>query len=68
MSAAPGKAAAPTAAPRCPVCGKPQVKANRPFCSKRCAEVDLGRWLKGQYAVPGEPAGRIDDPAGDEHE
>jgi len=43
------------------LCGKPQDKAHRPFCSKRCAEVDLGRWLKGQYAVPGEPVGGIDD-------
>jgi endogenous inhibitor of DNA gyrase (YacG/DUF329 family) len=68
VSPAPGKAAARQAAPRCAVCGKPQDKVHRPFCSKRCAEVDLGRWLKGQYAVPGEPTGRIDDPAGDEYE
>jgi len=49
----------------CPICGKPKVAAHRPFCSKRCAEVDLGRWLKGQYALPGDPSdeigGRIDD-------
>ena len=41
---------------RCPICRAPTVKAHRPFCSKRCADVDLGRWLKGAYAVPGEPA------------
>jgi endogenous inhibitor of DNA gyrase (YacG/DUF329 family) len=41
---------------RCPVCGKPQDKAFRPFCSKRCADVDLARWFRGDYAVPGEPA------------
>ena len=41
---------------RCPVCGKPPVEAFRPFCSKRCADVDLARWLRGDYAVPGEPA------------
>jgi endogenous inhibitor of DNA gyrase (YacG/DUF329 family) len=40
----------------CPVCQKPVEKAYRPFCSKRCADVDLGRWLNGSYAVPGEPA------------
>jgi endogenous inhibitor of DNA gyrase (YacG/DUF329 family) len=36
----------------CPVCGKPAVQAYRPFCSRRCADVDLGRWLKGSYAIP----------------
>ncbi len=63
-----GKAAASKASPRCPICAKPMIKAHRPFCSKRCAEVDLGRWLKGQYAVPGEPVGRIDEPVDDELE
>ena len=61
MMAGAGKAAASKATPRCPICGEPTVKAHRPFCSKRCAEVDLGRWLKGRYVVPGEPAGRIDE-------
>ncbi|MEO1104560.1 MAG: DNA gyrase inhibitor YacG [Pseudomonadota bacterium] len=37
---------------KCPVCGKPQVEATRPFCSKRCADVDLHRWLGGHYAIP----------------
>ena len=41
----------------CPLCGKPADHDNRPFCSRRCADVDLGRWLRGGYAVPGEPAG-----------
>jgi endogenous inhibitor of DNA gyrase (YacG/DUF329 family) len=36
----------------CPICGKPRVEEYRPFCSKRCADVDLGRWLKGDYAIP----------------
>ena len=39
--------------PRCPVCGKPAAEATRPFCGKRCADVDLGRWFTGQYRVPG---------------
>lgn len=39
--------------PRCTVCGKPQVVKFRPFCSRRCAQIDLGRWLKGSYAIPG---------------
>ncbi|MEO8925650.1 MAG: DNA gyrase inhibitor YacG [Caulobacteraceae bacterium] len=39
-------------APACPVCGKPQEAAYRPFCSRRCADVDLHRWLAGRYAIP----------------
>ena len=36
----------------CPICGKDPQPAFRPFCSRRCADVDLGRWLTGAYAVP----------------
>lgn len=36
----------------CPICGKPVEERFRPFCSKRCADVDLNRWLSGVYAVP----------------
>ena len=43
----------------CPVCGKPQAQAFKPFCSKRCADIDLNRWLKGGYAIPGGPAGSV---------
>ena len=39
----------------CPICGKPATERYRPFCSKRCADVDLNRWLKGGYAIPGAP-------------
>ena len=38
----------------CPICKKPSDKAYRPFCSRRCADVDLGRWLTGGYAIPAE--------------
>lgn len=38
---------------RCAACGQPQQARFRPFCSKRCAEIDLGRWLKGAYTIPG---------------
>jgi endogenous inhibitor of DNA gyrase (YacG/DUF329 family) len=38
----------------CVVCGKPQVERFRPFCSRRCADVDLHRWLAGAYAVPSD--------------
>jgi len=37
----------------CPVCGKPSQQASRPFCSKRCRDVDLNRWFSGSYVVPG---------------
>ena len=37
---------------RCPICGKPTDQALKPFCSKRCADIDLNRWLSGVYAVP----------------
>jgi uncharacterized protein len=37
---------------RCPICGKPADARHRPFCSKRCALLDLGRWLKGDYRIP----------------
>ena len=36
----------------CPECAKPTVETYRPFCSKRCADLDLGRWLNGSYAIP----------------
>lgn len=36
----------------CPICGKPAVARFKPFCSKRCADIDLNRWLKGAYAIP----------------
>jgi endogenous inhibitor of DNA gyrase (YacG/DUF329 family) len=37
---------------RCPTCGAPTVIDVRPFCSKRCADIDLGRWFQGKYAIP----------------
>ena len=41
-------------AKRCPICGKPAVSEFRAFCSRRCADVDLNRWLSGVYVVPGK--------------
>ena len=37
---------------KCALCDKPLVKEYSPFCSKHCADIDLGRWLNGQYAIP----------------
>ncbi len=41
-------------APACAICGKPADPAYRPFCSSRCANIDLNRWLTGAYAIPAE--------------
>ncbi|MBO1327913.1 DNA gyrase inhibitor YacG [Acetobacter suratthaniensis] len=41
--------------PPCPICGQPAAQATRPFCSRRCADVDLGRWFSGAYRIPGQP-------------
>jgi len=40
--------------PKCPVCDAPRARKYRPFCSRRCADVDLGRWFTGVYAIPTE--------------
>jgi endogenous inhibitor of DNA gyrase (YacG/DUF329 family) len=36
----------------CPICGKPATEASKPFCSERCRDVDLNRWLSGSYVIP----------------
>ncbi len=38
----------------CPICSKPTAPDYRPFCSRRCADVDLGRWLTESYRVPAD--------------
>ena len=48
-----GAAVVPMRPPRkCPICGKPSVRAFYPFDSKRCADIDLSRWLTGTYVIP----------------
>ena len=44
----------------CPICGNVTEKAWRPFCSRRCADVDLGKWISGDYAVPSRDPEDID--------
>ena len=39
---------------RCPICGKPAAPPHQPFCSAHCVNIDLGRWLDGNYRVPTE--------------
>lgn len=40
--------------PDCPICKSPTEPRWRPFCSKRCADIDLGRWMTGGYAIPSD--------------
>ena len=47
----PGKVV-PVKKGKCPNCAKPVAADFRPFCSKRCADLDLGRWLNGEYRIP----------------
>lgn len=54
----------PTDARPCPICGKPPEQRFQPFCSRRCADIDLNRWLSGVYAVPVQD----EDPAPDDED
>lgn len=45
----------------CPICGEPSVRATFPFCSRRCADVDLNRWLSGAYTIPAAEGDEDDD-------
>lgn len=48
----------------CPICAKDTDKTYRPFCSKRCADLDLAKWLGGGYALPGATVDPEDLPDG----
>lgn len=50
----------------CPICGKDAEAKYRPFCSKRCADIDLGRWLTGSYVIPGDAVEEDDAPRPDD--
>jgi len=39
---------------KCPTCGNPAEGEHSPFCCRRCAQADLGRWFSGQYGVPSQ--------------
>jgi uncharacterized protein len=47
---------------QCPICSKPAVPAYRPFCSRRCADIDLGRWLTESYRIPAESEDEPEEP------
>lgn len=53
---------------KCPICQKPAVHRFRPFCSQRCADIDLGRWVKGIYAIPTNEAPEAETAAEDAEE
>ncbi|RED52068.1 DNA gyrase inhibitor YacG [Aestuariispira insulae] len=46
---------------QCSICGKPSEEKYKPFCSRRCADVDLHRWMGGTYRIPTEEPGFIND-------
>jgi hypothetical protein len=50
----------------CPICAKETDAKYRPFCSRRCADVDLGKWLTGSYAIAADDAQPDYDDKGDE--
>jgi endogenous inhibitor of DNA gyrase (YacG/DUF329 family) len=50
---------------RCPICRRPATEPFRPFCSKRCRDVDLNRWLSGAYVVAGKEEEDEDGTRGD---
>lgn len=60
-SQAPSPTAAAKPIRRCPICQRPQAADTRPFCSPRCRDVDLNRWLTGSYVIPGRE-GDEEDP------
>lgn len=47
----------------CPICSEPADPKYRPFCSRRCADVDLGRWMNGKYAVASTSPDDLDEVA-----
>ena len=46
---------------KCPTCGQAATPQHKPFCSRRCADIDLGRWLKEGYRIPADPNPDEDD-------
>ncbi|MFN0218589.1 MAG: DNA gyrase inhibitor YacG [Hyphomicrobium sp.] len=54
-----------TRPPKCPICVSPTDPAYRPFCSRRCADVDLGRWFTGGYVLAGVETDEQTESSGD---
>lgn len=49
----------------CPICSRPAEAEYRPFCSARCADIDLGRWLGERYVIPGDESDERESPPDD---
>lgn len=45
----------PKTSEKCPICKKNIVPEFKPFCSKRCADIDLSRWFSEDYRLSSEP-------------
>ena len=65
MNAEPDKPVPEQPARQCPICKSPAQAKFVPFCSKRCADIDLGRWLKGAYVIEGSDSPSAEDDADD---
>ena len=53
---------------KCPICRKPRVAEHAPFCSTRCRDRDLVKWLADGYSLPGEAVNSNADREGDDEE
>ncbi|MCP4328453.1 MAG: DNA gyrase inhibitor YacG [Alphaproteobacteria bacterium] len=56
----------PRSGGKCPVCRKPTVARYRPFCSGRCADIDLARWFTGAYRIANEEPAEDEDATRDD--
>ena len=63
-SLAKGSMSQPSEGGVCPICGRPRDPKLKPFCSRRCADIDLAKWLRGEYSIPGAPVEEGDEPPG----
>jgi len=53
---------------KCPICKKTSVFEYRPFCSKRCADIDFAHWMRGDYRIEGEEEKKVEEGEGEEEE
>ena len=53
---------------KCAICGRPRDPKYDPFCSRRCADVDLHKWLKGTYVIPGSERPSVEREGGDDED
>lgn len=56
----------PSKTSTCPICKKPSVPNYHPFCSKRCADIDLAHWMRGDYSIEGSEEKEKDQEEGED--